>query len=351
MSEAAHLSDWITPRDGREQLPPWLLPELDRLLTLHDQGRLHHALLLTGRTGLGKRLLAGVLARALLCQADEGGGARPCGQCRGCHLTGGGSHPDLRTLSPSSRGERGEIVVDSVRGLVDFLHLSAQRGGSRVAVIVPCDRLNRAAANSLLKTLEEPPPGVFLILATGRPGRLPPTVRSRCTVRGLTPPAWDAARRWLAERAGGAEGRVDKALALAGGMPLTAEQILHEQGLEGYESLLQQLHRLSAGGDPVKEAEAWEGAPEALADAVTAILADLLRQRHGAPDRGLLPSPLAQQLVREASVEALHQAFLRIGEHRRGLEQPLNGRLAAEAIFLDLAAALRPARQSAARQA
>ncbi|MBK5936876.1 DNA polymerase III subunit delta' [Halorhodospira halophila] len=351
MSEAPEHPDWVPPGQGRGQLPPWLLPELDRLLALHDQGRLHHALLLTGRTGLGKRLLAGVLARALLCQGGEEGGQRPCGECRGCRLTGGGAHPDLRTLSPSRGGERGEIVVDSVRGLVDFLHLSAQLSGSRVAVIVPCDRLNRAAANSLLKTLEEPPAGVFLILATGRPGRLPPTVRSRCTVRGLSPPPWGTARQWLIERAAAGAERADKALALAGGMPLAAERILREQGLEGYEALLQQLHRLSAGGDPVKEAETWERAPEALADAVSAILADLLRQRHGAPDRGLLPSTLAQQLIRQASPESLHQTFLRIGEHRRSLEQPLNGRLAAEAILLDLAAALRPVGHSASRQA
>ncbi len=354
MAEGARAQqEWVPTGQGREQLPPWLAPELDRLLTLYDQGRLHHALLLTGRTGLGKRLLAGVLARALLCLATEGQPQRPCGTCRGCQLTAGGGHPDLRTLGPSSARERGEIVVDSVRGLVEFLHLSAQRGGSRVAVIVPCDRLNRAAANSLLKTLEEPPAGVFLILATGRPGRLPPTVRSRCTVHRLAPPPWAMARQWLVEQGTGTDdpARADKALALAGGMPLSAWQVLQEQGLEGYEALLQQLHRLSAGGDPVKEAETWERTPELLADAVAAILADLLRQGHGAPDRGLLPGTLAQQLVRSASLDALHHAFLRLGEHRRGLDQPLNGRLAAEAIFLDLAAALRPARQSAARQA
>lgn len=342
-------ADTVDTTLSREALPPWLRPELDRLLALHDAGRLHHALLLTGRSGLGKRLLAGALARALLCRQAPGA-PRPCGDCRGCQLTAGQSHPDLRRLVPEAGSERSEILVDSARSLVDFLHLSPQMGGARVAVIVPCDRLNRAAANSLLKSLEEPPPGVFLILATGRPGRLPPTVRSRCAVRSLGPPDAGAAERWLTERteAGGTE-RIRRALALAGGMPLAAERLLAQDGLASYELLLQQLQRLAAGGDPVQEAERWEQAPAELADGAAAILADLLRQQHGAPDRGLLPADLARQLAARGSPEALHQAFLRISEHRRSLDQPLNGRLAAEAICLDLAAALRggyaPSRQ------
>jgi len=333
-----------TTTPGGEALPPWLRPELERLLALQEAGRLHHALLLTGRSGLGKRLLAEALARGLLCRQDPG--ERPCGHCRSCRLTAGQSHPDLRRLGPEVEGERGEILVDSARGLVEFLHLSPQLGGPRVAVIVPCDRLNRAAANSLLKSLEEPPPGAFLILATGRPGRLPSTVRSRCAVRSLTPPDADTAERWLGERTEAGSERVRRALALAGGMPLAAERLLAQGSLAGYEALLQQLQRLAAGGDPVKEAEGWEQAPVELADGVAAILADLLRQRHGAPDRGLLPAGLARQLAAGGSAERLHQAFLRISEHRRGLEQPLNGRLAAEAIFLELAAALSGAHPS-----
>ncbi|MFP4146639.1 MAG: DNA polymerase III subunit delta' [Halorhodospira sp.] len=320
---------------GREMLPPWLEPELERLLALHDAGHLHHALLLTGRTGLGKRLLAGVLARGLLCQQGRGA-QRPCGHCRGCQLTAGQSHPDLRLLEPDPGKGQGEILVDRVRGLVDFLHLSAQRGGSRVAVIVPCDRLNRAAANSLLKSLEEPPSGVYLILATGRPGRLPPTVRSRCTVRSLHPPSLEVAEQWLRAHTGHGPEQIQQALGLAGDMPLAAERVLRHQGLETYEVLLQQLQRLTAGGDPVKEAEAWEQSPQALADGVATILAELLRQCHGAPDRGLLSAELGRQLMARSSPEALHEAFLRIGEHRRHLEQPLNARLVAEAILLEV---------------
>ncbi len=317
-------------------LPPWLQPEFERLLHLHDRQRLHHALLLTGRTGLGKRLLAGVLARSLLCEERAG---RPCEHCRACQLTAAGSHPDFRAIGPRQGGDRGEIVIDSVRALVDFLHLSAQRRGNRVAVILPCDRLNRAAANSLLKSLEEPPDGVYLILATGRPGRLPATIRSRCAVRTLGPPEAQQAEEWLHRRQPGA-GRdaIRKALALAGDMPLAAEGILAEHGLERYESLLQQFHRLAAGGDPVKEAQDWEQAPGGLADGLCAILADLIRRHHGAPPKGLASGELEHRIATQAGIPAqsLHQAYLTIAEHRRSLDQPLNGRLAAEAILLDL---------------
>lgn len=323
-------------------LPPWLEPELERLLALYDAGRLHHALLLTGRSGLGKGQLAQALARALLCEAAEG--RRPCGRCRGCRLSRGApeaAHPDLRAIGPASGEERGEIVVDTVRALDEFLHLSPQLGGSRVATIVPCDRLNRAAANSLLKGLEEPPAGVYLILATSRPGRLPPTLRSRCAVRQLPAPDEAAAKAWLHQRheEAGAE-RIHRALVLHGGMPLAAEAALADRELEGFEGLVQQLHRLAAGGDPVKEAEAWAQAPGTLAEWAGVIVAELIRHRQLGAGRGLLPGELAGRLAADASPERLHALLQRLLEHQQGLEQPLNGRLAAEAVLLDLAEAL-----------
>lgn len=342
------------PPLGRSDLPPWLLAELDSLLALYDAGNLHHALLLTGRSGIGKRVLTMALARGLLCQAGRAsrdGGKRnggkttkaeprPCGECRACRLTGNENHPDMRLLGPHNATERGEIVVDSVRGLVDFLHLSPHYGGSRVAVIVPCDRLNVAAANSLLKTLEEPPTGVFLILTTGRPGRLPATVRSRCTVRQLASPSLEAAQQWLAGQHNLSAERLRQALVMCGGMPLSADTFLRQHGVDRLDLLLQQLHRISAGGDPIKEAETWQNNPQMLAEALAAVLAELLRRRHSGSMLGLMPEPLAHRLADSVPLEKLHKLFEQITDFRRHLEQPLQGRLAAEAIFIDLAKTL-----------
>ncbi|BAU58001.1 DNA polymerase III delta prime subunit [Halorhodospira halochloris] len=334
---------------GSSDLAPWLVPELERSLGLFDAGRLHHALLLSGRTGLGKSFLAMALARALLCDLNQGGGGggsptsaaqRPCGECKSCRLTAAGNHPDMRLLGPNKAGERGEIVVDTVRGLIEFLHLSAQLGGTKVAVIVPCDRLNRSAANSLLKTLEEPPQGVFLILATGRPGRLPATVRSRCTIHQLPSPRLDEAQLWLSGHHNLSSEKLRQALVLCGGMPFSAHNMLHQHGLDRLEALLQQLHRLSAGGDPIKEAQMWQDNPHVLAEMLTAVIAELLRRKHGGSMLGMLPAALSERLADATPLDSLHQVFEQITAHRRHLEQPLQGRLAAEAIFIDLSTAL-----------
>lgn len=341
-------------------MPPWLLPELDYFLHLYDTGRLHHAILLTGRSGLGKGLLAMVLARALLCQADaddadvegdvEGDAdqiaaqepeVRPCGKCKSCRLTASANHPDMRLLTANTAERAGsEIVVDAVRALIDFLHLSAQLEGSRVAVIVPCDRLTRSAANSLLKILEEPSAGVFLILATGHPGRVPATVRSRCAVRQVTAPDLDTAQHWLAAQHNLSAAKVRQALVLCGGMPFSAHYMLRHHGMDSLDGLLKQLHHLSAGGDPIKEAETWQDCPKELAEMLIAVIAEILRHKHGGEMLGLLNPSLGSQLADSAPLAALHQAFEQISTHRRHLEQPLQGRLAAEAMFIDVSNAL-----------
>lgn len=332
----------------RSDLPPWLIPELDHIVSHYLAGRLHHALLLTGRSGLGKGLLAKVLARALLCQAKLGEGddsvptatALPCGKCRACRLSAGENHPDMRWLGPNNSGEHGEIVVETVRGLVEFIHLSAQFGGSRVAVIVPCERLNRSAANSLLKILEEPPPGVFLILATGHPGRLPATIRSRCTIRQMATPSLEEAQYWLASQHNLSAEKLRQALVLSGGMPFSADAMLQQHGLDRLDALLHQLHRLSAGSDPIKEAETWQDDPRALAEMLISVMAELIRSRHGGAMHGLLPTSLGEHLAKSSALPELHHAFEQMTAHRRHLDQPLQGRLAAEAIFIDLAMAL-----------
>ncbi len=129
-------------------------------------GRMPHALLLGGPRGIGKHRFAEHLARAALCEAPDaqGGG---CGQCRQCHLTLAGTHPDWRQVSPEEEGK--DILVDQVRELTQHLGLKAQMGGYKVAVIEPADKMNMNAANCLLKSLEEPPAatqqyGVMILL-------------------------------------------------------------------------------------------------------------------------------------------------------------------------------------------
>ena len=198
---------------------PWHRSLLEEWLSRRQQGRLAHALLLSGPAGSGKHRLAAALIQALLCQSGQ---AQACGQCQGCHLAVAGTHPDLHVLTPEE-GKR-QVRIDQVRNLVEFAARTAQFGGYRVALIEPAEAMNRNAQNALLKTLEEPGQNTLLVLVSHQPSLLLPTVRSRCQQQALALPNADEARRWLAERIGDEQ----RALALLGqadGAPLRALEL------------------------------------------------------------------------------------------------------------------------------
>ena len=202
-------------------------------------GRLHHAWLFTGPPGIGKATLAFRFARWLLAgrPADDltVDPADPL-----FRRVAAGTHADLLTVARGYDERRhrlrGEIVVDEVRPVADFLRRTAAEGGWRVVILDDAESMNRSAANTLLKILEEPPPRAVLILISAVPGRLLPTIRSRCrslrldpltphqmetALARLLPEQDDAARRMLAELARGAPGRA-LALAVKDGVALQA---------------------------------------------------------------------------------------------------------------------------------
>jgi DNA polymerase-3 subunit delta' len=146
-----------------------------------EEGELSHAYLFTGPPGVGKGTLARALASALLCQGDP----RPCGECRSCHLVASGNHPDLFWVQPES--EVGRLKVEQVRELQRHLSLTPNMARYRVAVLDRFDEATPSAANALLKTLEEPPDFVVLILLAPDTDSLLPTIVSRCQVVPLRP--------------------------------------------------------------------------------------------------------------------------------------------------------------------
>jgi DNA polymerase-3 subunit delta' len=151
-----------------------------------------HAILLVGPASVGKTTLALDIAAALLCTAEPPG-LRPCRECRGCRMVASGNHPDIHRLAPEGPGgqirigERSNPDPGTVRGLITALALLPVEGGARVAIIEHADRMNEDAQSALLKTLEEPPAGVTIILAADEEELLLPTVRSRCARIRLGP--------------------------------------------------------------------------------------------------------------------------------------------------------------------
>ena len=187
-------------------------------------GQAPHAVLFVGPGSVGKTTLALDLAAGLLCN-DPDPGARPCRNCRGCRQVASGNHPDLHRLAPDGPGRQVKIGDSSrpdpgtVRHLLTELSLLPAEGGARVAIIEQAHRLNDDAQNALLKMLEEPPPGVTIVLCADDEECLLPTVRSRCVRVRLGAAGGREIERWLGELGAADAPRAARLARLADGRP------------------------------------------------------------------------------------------------------------------------------------
>ena len=227
-------------------------------------GRLSHAYLLAGPEGVGKRRFADGLTAALLCRgrssgaiADEG----PCLECRACRLLGSPNHPAVSVIEPE---EGKSIEIDTIREAVASLALKGWP--RRVIILDGADRLTLPAANALLKTLEEPPPGVVFLLVTSRPSHLLATIHSRCHRVPFTTLGQEDFEATLGDlgvygsllpnrhgAAGGAPGvalRILTGIGECGGLE-NFQALLDGQGIERPESLIEFVP--DRGREPVRE--------------------------------------------------------------------------------------------------
>jgi DNA polymerase-3 subunit delta' len=262
---------------------PWHRSCWKMLCAARAANRFPHALLITGPPGVGKRRLVARLAHSVLCQAADSEGT-PCGQCHDCDLWAAGNHPDYMEIGPDPEGPSDEIRVDSVRRLAERDALTAHRGGYKVIVIDPAQRMNAAAANSLLKTLEEPSPGTLLCLVCEQPSRLPATVRSRCQRLPVRAPPEDEAVAWLSRQVPASE--AGKLLSLAAGAPLRALEVAQSGQLTVRDEIFDGFAAVGHGKrDPIAAAAGWNRyEPAILLDWLSGWMGDLLRLASGHPE-------------------------------------------------------------------
>jgi len=208
---------------------PWLANHWQFFVRRLEAGKLAHALLIEGPAGTGKTGLATAMVALLLCREPR---EFACGQCRSCKLLAGAAHPDFFDLQPEEGSE--VIKVDQVRALIGKLDLTTSISMRKIAYIHPAEKMNGAAANALLKSLEEPAGDAVLILVSDDPGRLPVTIRSRCQSITINQPDTGVVHNWLLERSGESPQRVTQALQAAGGSPLRAGHYLASPELDAF---------------------------------------------------------------------------------------------------------------------
>lgn len=197
----------VTPHSSEQKIAPWLEPLWNGL----DLAKLPNAVLIHGQSGIGKFEFAIELARALLCEASVG--SKPCNQCEACRWFDSGNHPDFIALVPEThrkllphgnfdseidapkkskissadsdtdapeKKEKKSISIEDARSAIEGLSIGAHRGGNRVILVYPLEMLRADSANTLLKSLEEPPNNTIFILIADRLDRVLLTIRSRC---------------------------------------------------------------------------------------------------------------------------------------------------------------------------
>lgn len=282
-----------------------------------QSGRLHHAWLLAGPQGMGKGSFAARVARFLVTHGP-GGDSDPVvglddpGDAAAGRLVAAGNHPEILQLArqPKDKGKElaRSITIEQVRQMIRRLHLSLSLGDWRVIIVDAVDDLETDGANALLKTLEEPPAKTLFLLVSHSPGRLLPTIRSRCRILRFQPVDRDVMTAWLHDLRPMVDMAEVRAIAAAsGGVPGKAIALL-DSDVAAMES---KLLAIATGGDPgnrLREALAREvgGASnrarlELVIDIVPGLLARLARERSMAEIAPVLAQwDRVQRTVRDA---------------------------------------------------
>jgi len=302
-----------------------------------ERHRLAHAYLFEGPEGVGKRLMAIALTRAIFCADGTG-----CGSCPACRKIDHHNHPDLHLLEPDGVS----IKIEQVRLIQKELAFRPLEAPKKVCLIDGADRMNQAAANALLKTLEEPSGDALLILLSSRPESVLGTIRSRCQRLPFSRLPQALLKDVLLERLAIDPTQGHILAALSEGSFKKALGKDRDLYLEKRRELLKNLTALAPGRIlPLFElaqslAEEKDRIFDIL-DIFQAFYRDLLLYRQGRPEEELVNIDLAEKIRRVAARESLPSLLTKldaIDAGRRHLERNVNRQLALEVLLMRLAA-------------
>jgi DNA polymerase-3 subunit delta' len=317
-----------------------------------QRGRLAHAYLFTGPPGLGKRLFAAELAKALLCEDPPPGRFDSCDKCPACAQIDAGTHPDY--FQAGLPPDKHEWPIELMRELLRAFALKSARGKGKVAVLDDADDFNEESANAFLKTLEEPPPRSVIILISTSPDRQLPTILSRCQVVRFAPlPELLVADLLRTEDVEDAA-QVARLARLSGGSPGQARALADPALWEFRRAFLQKLAAPQI--DSVGLAKAWneftgEAGKESAAQRQRATLVlrlvidflnDVLRVQLGGRPRLAEPEelPALEALAKRVDVEKLLAVLERCLEGDLQIDRRAQLTLVLEALTDELGAGL-----------
>lgn len=292
--------------------------------------------LITGPEHIGKSTLARAFAQILDCT----GQSAACGQCRACKLIASGKYPDLHWVAP----EGNTLKIDQVRALQHDLALAPVEGRFRVAIIEGMERATAEASNALLKTLEEPPPSVVLVLIAPEPEALLPTIVSRCQPIALRPISIETVRHALVEWWNIDPKRAEHLAHLSGGRLGWAVMAAQDEAVLARRSqLLDDLLRLTGQGRVERLAYAEEMAAKPLAARETLRLWQtwwrdvmLLASGSSATIMNLDRMDVLRDQAARLGVASAKNAASGIAQALWQLDHNANARLALEVLLLDL---------------
>lgn len=296
----------------------------DGLLRTLEEGTFVHAYLISGLEGMGKKTLARLMAQYLLCTGEH----KPCGKCPSCMQMLEDNHPDLVIVQPgkpiAAHVDAGKktIPVDDIRAVIEITGRHTFEGGRRVVVIRQAEKMQPAAQNALLKTLEEPVAGTIFLLVTDSPELLLPTIISRCRAIKLHP--WpDAVILDVLKKHGVDDLRAKEALHVSGGSIGRALAVAADEHFwQRRSDVMRDFFALEGRSDILRVSNQWrerkDDADELLTD-VEDMIRTLMLVRLGQREESTISAYPAswQRMAREGGLEAFVALMDAVSEARR----------------------------------